>query len=97
MIRISGVIAITKLGRSHIYKLVANGDFPKPRRLTPRTSAWIREEVESWASTRPFATNADLNMKPALDGKARQRHADVKHSRVAPLDTSKRRLFGRQE
>ncbi len=75
-LRIKDVCGKTGLSRSAIYSLVAADKFPAPRRLTPRTTAWVAEEVEHWATTRPIATNADLNMKPALTGRAQQRAAE---------------------
>lgn len=40
------------LGRSTVYKLVAAGEFPAPVHPTPRTTAWIDEEVEHWLDQR---------------------------------------------
>ena len=36
------------LGRSYIYKLIADGVFPKPVPLGARATGWVSDEVESW-------------------------------------------------
>ncbi|MBM5573692.1 AlpA family transcriptional regulator [Deefgea sp. CFH1-16] len=44
---------ITGLGRSAIYALVAQGDFPAPVRLTAKSVAWRSDEVQAWVNSRP--------------------------------------------
>lgn len=36
------------LSRSSIYKMVADGLFPKPIKLGPRAVGWRADEVENW-------------------------------------------------
>lgn len=36
-----------KISKSTLYKHVKLGRFPKPIKLTPRTSAWIMEEIKN--------------------------------------------------
>jgi prophage regulatory protein len=38
----------TGLGRSTIYKYIAEGMFPKPVSLGARAVAWVESEVEDW-------------------------------------------------
>jgi prophage regulatory protein len=45
----------TGLARSTIYKMMAEGLFPLPVRLTNNTVAWRTEEVDEWISSRPLA------------------------------------------
>ena len=42
------VMDTTGLGRSYIYKLIADGVFPKPVPLGARATGWVSDEVESW-------------------------------------------------
>ena len=56
LLRLPIVIQATGLGRSTIYKLVAEKKFPTPVRLTSRAVAWRRADIERWTSQRPLAT-----------------------------------------
>jgi prophage regulatory protein len=46
------VVTQTGLSRSHLYALVKQGFFPKPVKLTERSSAWVESEVQGWIDTR---------------------------------------------
>ena len=46
--RLTEVIKDTGLGRSSIYKRIAQGEFPKPVPLGGRTVGWVSDEVEAW-------------------------------------------------
>ena len=50
--RLPVVIQATGLGRSTIYRLVANGAFPRPVHLGPRAIAWRWTDLEQWSATR---------------------------------------------
>ncbi len=34
--------------RVHLRRLIANGDFPEPVRLSPRRIGWIADEIEAF-------------------------------------------------
>lgn len=53
LLRIGVVMRLTGLGRSTIYRLMADEQFPAPVRLTRRVVAWRRSEVEQWSEGRP--------------------------------------------
>ena len=57
LLRITAVIQATGLGRSTIYKLIAEDKFPLPVQLTGRAVAWRRADLERWSATRPTATH----------------------------------------
>lgn len=57
LLRIAAVIQATGLGRSTIYKLIAEDKFPSPVQLTGRAVAWRRADLERWSATRPMATH----------------------------------------
>jgi prophage regulatory protein len=48
-LRLKEVLAICGKSRSSVYEAIKKGDFPKPVKLSARSSAWIKSEVEQWA------------------------------------------------
>jgi prophage regulatory protein len=56
-LRIRTVVRMTGLGRSTIYRLMADKKFPTPVRLGPRAIAWRRGDLERWSEARPSATH----------------------------------------
>ncbi len=52
-LRIGTVMRLTGLGRSTIYRLMADENFPAPMRLTKRVIAWRRSDLERWSDGRP--------------------------------------------
>lgn len=56
-LRIGAVMRITGLGRSTIYRLMADAEFPPPVRLTKRVVAWRRSDLERWSEARPTAVH----------------------------------------
>jgi prophage regulatory protein len=48
IIRLKDVIDSTGIARSTIYKLVGEGEFPKPVPLVGRTVGWVESEVQEW-------------------------------------------------
>ncbi len=56
-LRIHHVIRMTGLGRTTIYRMVAENRFPSPVRLGARAVAWRREDLETWSQARPNITH----------------------------------------
>lgn len=56
-LRMPTVMRMTGLGRSTIYRLIADQRFPRPVRLGPRAVAWRRADLERWSEARPVATH----------------------------------------
>ena len=54
-LRMRAVTRMTGLGRSTIYRLVAQDKFPLPVRLAKRAIAWRRTDLERWSAGRPTA------------------------------------------
>ena len=48
LIKLKDVMSNTGLGRSTIYKYIAEGMFPKPVSLGARAVAWVESEVDDW-------------------------------------------------
>lgn len=57
LLRIGAVMRLTGLGRSTIYRLMADEQFPSPVRLTKRVVAWRQSDLEQWSDGRPKATH----------------------------------------
>lgn len=52
-LRMTAVVRMTGLGRSTIYRLMAEQKFPSPVRLAARAVAWRRIDLEQWSAGRP--------------------------------------------
>jgi prophage regulatory protein len=52
-VRLAAVIHMTGLGRTTIYRLMAQDKFPSPVRLAKRAIAWRRIDLEHWSAGRP--------------------------------------------
>ncbi len=50
---VRAVVAKTGLSRSTLYAYVADGLFPRQRRLGVRRVAWLASEVRDWIASRP--------------------------------------------
>lgn len=55
MLRLPQVIELTGLGRDSIYRLGNAGQFPRPRKISERASAWREDEIQKWIESRPVA------------------------------------------
>lgn len=51
------VAAYVSLSVSVMERMVARGEFPKPRQLTGKRVGWLVREVDEWAEARPVSTN----------------------------------------
>jgi prophage regulatory protein len=52
VLRLPDVLNITHLSRSQIYRMEAEGKFPRRISLSQRTTAWVAQEVEEWLRER---------------------------------------------
>lgn len=52
LLKLKDVLAITGLSRSYVYALAQENLFPKPVKLTERSSAWVEAEVAEWIEGR---------------------------------------------
>lgn len=52
ILRLASVNAITGIARSTIYKLMSEGSFPRPIKLTSRAVGWRRGDIEAWLDAR---------------------------------------------
>ena len=49
------VLRLTGLSTASIYRLMAQGAFPKPKKLGVRAVGWVAVEVEAWLESRERA------------------------------------------
>lgn len=52
LMRLAEVKAVTGLGKSMIYKLLKNENFPMSVRLTERCVGWRESEIRGWIESR---------------------------------------------
>jgi prophage regulatory protein len=53
LLRKSEVINLTSIGSSTIYRKIAEGTFPKPRKLGPSCVRWRESEIMQWMDSLP--------------------------------------------
>lgn len=59
LIKLNAVISMTCLSRSHVYALAQQNHFPKPVKLSERSSAWVESEVIAWIDARIVSRNEE--------------------------------------
>lgn len=52
LVRLPGVIRMTGLGRSTIYRMITKKQFPSPIRLSIRAVAWRQSDLADWIDER---------------------------------------------
>ncbi len=60
LLRLPAVLKATGLGRSTVYRMIAERAFPAPVKLAKRAVAWRDDDVRRWTSGRP-STAPDSN------------------------------------
>ena len=55
ILRLADVTARVGLRKSAIYKMIREGEFPKPVKLTGKAVGWRAREVDDWILSRPVA------------------------------------------
>ena len=55
LLRIDEVTALCALSRPTIYRMMAEGRFPRQVQLGSRAVRWRRADVEAWIEERPLA------------------------------------------
>jgi prophage regulatory protein len=59
LIKLNTVISLTCLSRSHVYALAQQNNFPKPVKLSERSSAWVENEINEWVQSRIDARDTE--------------------------------------
>ena len=55
LLRRQEVERITGLSRSSVYRLMQDGDFPRPVRVGPAAVRWSESDIATWMESRPIA------------------------------------------
>lgn len=58
ILRLKEVAARVNLCKAMIYRLQAQGDFPKSIKLSQRATGWYEHDIEAWLSNRATSTYA---------------------------------------
>ena len=56
LLRRRQVEEITGMSRSSIYRLMQDGEFPRPVRIGPAAVRWRVSDLSAWLESRPVAT-----------------------------------------
>ena len=55
LLRKPEVLSRCGIACSTLYAFMAEGRFPKPRKIGPRSVAWLEKDVTDWIASRPVA------------------------------------------
>ena len=77
LLRIHEVIALSGLGKSSIYKFMAEGNFPQKISLGERAVAWVETEVEEFILNKIEERDAGQCNKHSTEQTAKVTEADV--------------------
>lgn len=58
---------ITGLGRSCLYKLMTNGRFPRPLKISPRAVRWPEAEIRKWVGSLPRSHGDGIDAQGAAN------------------------------
>lgn len=53
----------TGLSGSSIYRLASKGQFPKPIKLSQRSSGWLKSEIDEWLDERVEASRNNRDVE----------------------------------
>lgn len=48
LLREPEVLEQVRFSHTTLWRLVRQGEFPKPRKLSPRVTVWLEQEVQAW-------------------------------------------------
>ncbi len=52
LLRLTEVLALCGKSRSSVYDAMKRDEFPKPVKLSGRSSAWVKTEIDTWIYSR---------------------------------------------
>lgn len=58
LLRLPEVLYLTGLGRSTLYRLISDGQFPTQITITLKSVGWLEQEVQDWIKERVEAERA---------------------------------------
>ena len=60
-LRIKDVVEKTGLGKSTIWLWAGDGRFPKPKKISPRVTVWLSDELDLWLEKQVNINEESLN------------------------------------
>jgi prophage regulatory protein len=72
---------VTGLGKAAIYKLLAQGWFPRSVKLTAHAVGWVEDEVQAWLGERIERARWRPSRDSSTISDSRPRAVDRKHER----------------
>jgi prophage regulatory protein len=51
-LRAARVLEKTGISRTHLYRLIQQGEFPPPSKLSERVSVWDESAIDNWLDTK---------------------------------------------
>ena len=85
ILRIQGVISVTGLSRTTVWRLERRGDFPRRLRLSENSCGWLAEEIDDWLLSRPRGMDLGENGVVAHPGPAAVRKSTTGQSERSEL------------
>ena len=58
LLPIAAVVEKAGICRSYVWKLIGQGDFPRPLRLGKRARVWRSDEIDAWIEARTAERDA---------------------------------------
>lgn len=71
MLRLPQVIDATGLGKTKIYELQGQGNFPMRVKITAHSVAWVEEDIQAWLTARIQANPSPTTTNQFLSGTKR--------------------------
>ena len=53
LLRLSEVLKIVSVSRNTVYRMMEEGHFPRPVRISTKAVRWNLSEIEEWLKARP--------------------------------------------
>ena len=53
-LKLKEVVGLVSLSSATIYRMMSQGEFPRPVRIGVRATGWRSDEVEEWLASRPY-------------------------------------------
>jgi len=62
LLRLPAIISMTGLGRDTLYRLMAEGTFPRQVQISAKAVGWYSDEVDEWIASRPRVETSSQQM-----------------------------------
>ena len=59
LLRIPDVVKCIGLCKATVYNLIAENDFPKPKKLSSRAVGWLNSDIQEWIESRSSSNSIE--------------------------------------